>query len=112
MALVAPPRSPSLPALSCALNASIHAGPEEPAAINPAAFRSVCQWQNRGFHRYFAGFPGFSLENPVFTLFFGFFTGSPAPRAPSATAPAARLSLFSRCHARFGKQVYAAHPRR
>jgi hypothetical protein len=39
------------------------AGPEEPAAVNLAAFSSVCQWQNPGFHRIFAVFPGFSLEN-------------------------------------------------
>jgi hypothetical protein len=45
-----------------ALKASIDAGPEEPAAVNLAAFRNNCQWQKAGFHRIFAVFPGFSLE--------------------------------------------------
>jgi hypothetical protein len=55
-----------LPVNHCAptyAEASNDAGPEEPAAINPAAFSSVCQGENPGFHRIFAVFPGFSLEN-------------------------------------------------
>src|SRR5690348_11481132 len=42
------------------------AGPEEPAAINLAALRDRCQRKKPGFHRNFAVFFGFSLENPEF----------------------------------------------
>jgi hypothetical protein len=52
-------------------NCSNDAGPKERAAIYRAALRSVCQWQNARFHRYFAVFPGISLENPVFPGIFG-----------------------------------------
>jgi hypothetical protein len=47
-------------------NCSNDAGPKERAAIYRAALRSVCQCQNVRFHRFFAVFPGISLENPVF----------------------------------------------
>jgi hypothetical protein len=95
--------------LSCAGIASIHAGPEEPAAINPAAFKSVCQWQICGFHRYFAGFPGFSLENPDFPHFLGFLSAVPAP---GGAAPVARFPCVSALDALFGKKVYPARRRR
>jgi hypothetical protein len=49
--------------------ASNDAGPEEPAAINLAAFRDRCQRKKPGFHRNFAVFFGFSLENPEFLGF-------------------------------------------
>ena len=32
----------------------------EPTAIYDAAFKKLCQRQNTGFHRFFAGFVGFS----------------------------------------------------
>jgi hypothetical protein len=41
--------------------ACIHAGPREPTAVNLAAFRSLCQQQKLGFHRFFTVFLGFSL---------------------------------------------------
>jgi hypothetical protein len=47
-------------------NCSNDAGPKERAAIYRAALRSVCQCQNVRFHRFFAVFPGISLENGVF----------------------------------------------
>jgi hypothetical protein len=58
----------SLP--TCA-EASIDAAPKEPAAVYLAALRSNCQWVNLRFHRFFAVFPGFSLENAFFIGFWG-----------------------------------------
>jgi drug/metabolite transporter superfamily protein YnfA len=52
------------------VKASIDAVPKEPAAVYLAAFGMLCQWQNARFHRFFAVFPGISLEKPAIWLEF------------------------------------------
>jgi hypothetical protein len=61
----------TLRATSICAKASIDAAPKLPAALYRAAFNGICQWQNPRFHRFFAVFPGISLENAVFARFFG-----------------------------------------